>query len=98
MKTLYETPPVSIGKEMISGLKFPNSDVLPTSENRLERRKKLEKGMILGNNHKHKVKIIFSDRDGIKKVETTIWAAMEKNISLKGGAFIPIHRIYDVII
>ncbi len=97
MKTLYD-PPVLISKEQVTGLKFPNSDVLATSEKRSERRKKLEKGMILGNNHKHKVGIIFSDKDGTKKVETTIWASMEKNISLKGGAFIPIHRMHDVII
>ena len=97
MKTLYETP-VLIGKEQVTGLKFPSGDVLVTSEQQAERRRKLDKGMILGNNHKHKVKIVFEDAEGIKKVETTIWAAMEKNISLKGGKFIPIRRIHDVII
>lgn len=97
MKHLHETP-VLINKEQVEGLIFPSTDVLVTTEMRSERRRKLEKGMLLGNNHKHKVKIIFSDREGIKKVETTIWAAMEKNISIKGGVFIPIHRIHDVII
>ncbi len=97
METLYKTS-VLIGKEQVAGLKFPNTDVLATSEQQTERRKKLEKGMLLGNNHKHKVKIIFEDSEGLKKVETTIWAAMEKNISLKGGKFIPIRRIHDVII
>lgn len=97
MKTLYDTP-APISKEKIDGLKFPSTDVLATKEMREERKKKLEKGMVLGNGHKHKVKIIFSDREGIKKVETTIWAAMEKNISIKGGIFIPVHRIHDIII
>lgn len=97
MTALYETP-VLINKDQVKGMKFPSTDVLVTTDMRSERRKKLEKGMLLGNNHKHKVKIIFSDREGIKKVETTIWATMEKNISIKGGVFIPIHRIHDVII
>lgn len=87
-----------VDKEEIGNLLFPKEEVLLTAEQIAERRIKLEKSMKLGNNHKHKVKIIFEDNECTKEVETTIWAAMEKNISLKGGVFIPIHRIHDVII
>jgi uncharacterized protein (UPF0248 family) len=36
------------------------------------------------------------DAEGLKQVETTIWATGEKNIVLKHGMTIPIHRIVDV--
>ncbi len=97
MEHLHDRCP-HVNKEEIKKSVFPSAEVLQMPEQIAGRRKKLEKGMILGNNHKHKVKIVFEEKEGIKKVETTIWAAMEKNISLKGGVFIPIHRIHDVVI
>jgi ribosomal protein L37AE/L43A len=53
--------------------------------------------MILGNTHRGKVEIIFCDDDGLKKVHTTIWAKGEQFITLKGGAWIPISKIVDII-
>jgi uncharacterized protein (UPF0248 family) len=53
---------------------------------------------LLGNNEHKKVKIIFKDDNGVKLVETTIWASGQKFICLKGGSWIPIHRILEIII
>ena len=54
--------------------------------------------MILGNVHRTKMRIIFEDIEGVKEVQTTIWAVGDKNIVLKKGVTIPIHRLIDVIL
>ena len=59
--------------------------------------KKLHDAMVLGNTAKGKVEIIFCDDEGLKKVHTTIWAKGEKFITLKGGVWIPISKIVDII-
>ena len=38
----------------------------------------------------------FEDSEGLKQVETTIWATTDKRIILKGGVVIPIIRIHEV--
>jgi len=53
--------------------------------------------MILGNTHRGKVSIVFCDDEGLKKVTTTVWAVGEKFITLKGGVWIPISKIIDII-
>mgnify|MGYP006144176067 CR=1 FL=1 len=50
----------------------------------------------LGNASKGKVKIIFEDVEGMKKVETTIWGFTDKNVILKKTTIIPIRRIHEV--
>lgn len=87
---------VLIEKEKISDLKFPSDEVLKTKEEIAQRRADLEKATTLGNAHRGKIKIIFEDSEGLKKVETTIWATTEKNIILKQGVTIPICRIHQV--
>lgn len=59
--------------------------------------RKLHDAMVLGNNHRGKVEIIFCDDEGMKKVNTTIWAKGDKFITLKGGVWIPISKIVDII-
>lgn len=95
METITQPIPY-VEKEQISSLRFPRAEVLETDELRKKRLSNVEMGMRLGNNHRGKVKIVFEDEDGIKAVETTIWVGTEKNITLKGGAFIPLHRIHDI--
>ncbi|MFN4235187.1 MAG: hypothetical protein ACK4IK_10325 [Bacteroidia bacterium] len=85
-----------IEKEKIADLKFPSEEVLKTKEEITQRRSDLEKATILGNAHRGKIKIIFEDSEGLKKVDTTIWATTEKNIILKQGVIIPICRIHQV--
>ena len=60
--------------------------------------KKIQNATILGNTHHSKVSIIFQDDDSVKRVDTTIWAAGPKFICLKGGIWIPINRIIEILI
>lgn len=85
-----------VAKENITQLTFPKCDVLLSELKQSERKRKIVRAMKLGNNKKHKVKIIFEDLDGLKKVETTIWGVTEKNIILKKGTLIPIERIHEI--
>ncbi|MBL4594267.1 MAG: hypothetical protein JKX68_10690 [Flavobacteriales bacterium] len=85
-----------IEKENITQLTFPKSDVLHSEIKQDERQRRVIRAMKLGNNKKHKVKIIFEDVESLKKVETTIWGVTEKNIILKQGTLIPIHRIHEI--
>jgi len=56
----------------------------------------LKRASILGNIDHTKMKIIFKDIEGIKKVTATVWAHTEKYIILKGSNLIPSNRILDV--
>ncbi len=89
---------VLINKEDVINLKFPKDEVLKSSDEIKMRRMELERATVLGNAEHGKIKIFFHDDQGAKKVETTIWATTEKNITLKGGMCIPIHRIFKVSI
>ncbi|MFM7387741.1 MAG: hypothetical protein ACKO5L_06240 [Bacteroidota bacterium] len=62
-----------------------------------ELRRHLDYATSLGNNHRTKVQIVFCDDDGLKMVHTTVWAALDKHILLKGGIRIPIPRIVEII-
>jgi len=93
--TIQDTTPL-IEKESIVEFSFPKGDVLETEEKRDERQARIEKGMHLGNASKGKVKIIFEDVEGMKKVETTIWGFTDKNVILKKTTIIPIRRIHEV--
>ncbi len=85
-----------IEKEQITSLKFPDSEVLTSNEEIVERNNNLMKAMTLGNSIKHKVKIHFKDVYNHNYVETTVWYANSKHIALKGGIIIPIKSIYKV--
>jgi uncharacterized protein (UPF0248 family) len=50
----------------------------------------------LGNIDHSKIRVVFEDDQGRKMIETTIWATGEKNIVLKQGMTIPIHRIVEI--
>jgi len=88
---------VSIEKEAIINLQFPLKDVLSGRDPIVERRSDIEKATRLGNMFKSKVKIVFEDSEGKKIVETTIWGTDEKNVLLKNGITIPIHRVHCLI-
>ena len=85
-----------VEKEQISELKFPAIEVLSDDAARKERLQMLLIGLTLGNGQRRKVKIIFEDNEGVKQVETTIWAVTEKNVILKQGVCVPIHRVHEV--
>jgi hypothetical protein len=85
-----------IEKENISGLKFPEGDVLKTKDAIKMRNADLEKALKLGNLEHNKIKIVFEDAEGIKQVDTTVWGVTDKRVILKQGVVIPIHRIHEV--
>jgi hypothetical protein len=87
---------ILIEKEEITEFSFPAGDVLKTEEERNERLSRIEKGTLLGNRSKRKVKIIFEDVDGLKKVETTIWGFTDKNVILKKTTIVPIRRVHEI--
>ncbi|MFN3342515.1 MAG: hypothetical protein ACK40M_07445 [Flavobacteriales bacterium] len=90
------TDPVLIPKEKIAALRFPEQEVKSCPEEMKSLRHKLYIATTLGNLNQHKCRITFSDEEGVKAVETTIWATAEQRIVLKYGLTIPIHRIHDV--
>ncbi len=87
-----------IDKESIPSLNFPHDSVDKSKDQLLILKKKLRRSMILGNIHRTKMRIIFEDENGTKEVQTTIWAVGDRNIVLKKGIIIPIHRLIDVIL
>jgi hypothetical protein len=88
--------PIIVSKESISNLIFPNTEVLKLKEDITNRMLDLERATTLGNVEHNKIKVIFEDSEGLKQVETTIWATTDKRIILKGGVVIPIIRIHEV--
>jgi hypothetical protein len=88
--------PYIINKENISGLHFSGHDVLSTPDEIKERKSSAQVALLLGNNYKSKVKIIFEDSISIKQVETTIWGLTDMHVILKGGITIPLYSIYRI--
>jgi hypothetical protein len=82
-----------IEKEQIPQLKFKNTVDIEQSP---ELMTKLMEATRLGNIHHGKIRIEFMDDDGLKSVETTIWATGAKYICLKGGIWLPISRIVNI--
>lgn len=89
--------PVLIDKDVVKDLRFPATEVIEIQDEILRRRHELNRALTLGNVHHNKVKIIFSDIEGPKMIETTIWAVTELRVVLKSGMVIPINRIHEII-
>lgn len=85
--------PELIEKELISQLSFKNPT---TFKQHPDIMKQIENATMLGNSFHGKVSIIFYDDEGLKSVQTTIWAHGTKFINLKGGLWIPINRIVEI--
>ncbi|NBU92242.1 MAG: hypothetical protein EBR54_03125 [Flavobacteriia bacterium] len=84
----------TIPKETIPFCGFKKKSFIPQEQ---QLRKQLECATALGNNYRTKVQIVFCDDEGLKMVYTTVWAALDKHIVLKGGIRIPIPRIVEII-
>lgn len=82
-----------IEKETISSLRFADQMKIKQHPD-LE--KQIEKAALLGNAYKSKVSILFYDDEGLKRVDTTIWAHGSRYICLKGGIWLPISRILEI--
>ena len=85
-----------IDKEDIALLKFPKTDVLNNVEEIKTRISDINRALSLGNLEHSKIKIFFEDNESKKIVDTTVWGVTDKNVMLKQGVMIPIHRIYKL--
>lgn len=85
-----------IDKEHIAELKFPAVEVLEDDQEIKERMSEINRALALGNLEHSKIKIFFEDVESKKVVDTTVWAVTDKNIILKQGVMIPIHRIHKL--
>ena len=89
--------PKLIEKENIVTLSFPEEDVLSSNSERADRIKDLKNARELGDLAQYKVKILFEDDSGPKRVETTVWNTTRKEVVLKYGVAIPIKRVFRVM-
>lgn len=85
--------PTLIEKELISSLSFKSKE---TVEQHPKLQEQIESATRLGNGYHGKVSILFQDDEGLKRVDTTIWAHGGKYICLKGGTWLPIDRIVEI--
>ena len=85
-----------IDKEDIALLKFPQTDVLDDVDEIKTRISEINRALSLGNLEHSKIKIFFEDIESKKVVDTTVWGVTDKNVMLKQGVMIPIHRIYKL--
>ncbi|PWH85459.1 hypothetical protein [Brumimicrobium oceani] len=95
MQEIINEKPQVVQKEVIPQLKFHKESKVKQSAGLME---SLMEATKLGNLHHGKVAIVFEDDDGLKQVETTIWATGLKYICLKGGMWLPISSIHKIVL
>lgn len=86
-----------VKKEEIPALHFVSYDVLETNAQREKRKHDLEDAMKISNTDKAKSVIYFMTSDGLRFVETTVWAATDENVVFKGGVSIPTTCVLKVV-
>lgn len=97
MSQSTSTKPIEIPKEDLKTIKFGDNDVLSIKEDIFQRKIDLNRASALGAQSKSNIKIYFKDAEGIHyKVVATVWAATEKNVSLKKEIIIPLRSVYKV--
>ncbi len=82
-----------VEKEEVANSHFPADEALKKESEKNARKKSLSRAIALGNLEHQKVRIYFSDTEGNKYVETTIWGLTDHEIVLKKNVVLPIHRI-----
>jgi len=87
----------TIEKENIPWLEFFNREELFHPNQIEHRRYLLHHAMLIGNTDHTKVKIIFESKQGIFQVETTVWATTDDFVLLKGGVYLPMKCIMEVV-
>ncbi|HRH36103.1 MAG TPA: hypothetical protein PKY12_13645 [Catalimonadaceae bacterium] len=90
--------PLTIEKEKIPYLSFPEGALPKAQHTLLELTSKLLRAMLLGDNGRNKCSIIFKDLEGLKKVIATIRSFDSRYVNLKGGITLSLNNIEDVII
>jgi len=86
----------NIEKEEIKFLTFPKQEVLVNKKDKYNRYLSLKRAMKLGNLEREKVRIVFADDQGSKKVETTVWGFTDRSVILKQSTILPVERIISI--
>lgn len=91
-----ESNVVLIDTEEIVLLHFPKEDVLFSKDEQASRQLQVEK--IAEDEHlkMSTFRILFQDIEGLKAVQTGIWALTQKEVILKKGITIPLQRILKI--
>ena len=89
---------IKIEKEFITNYTFTDGQSNISAEQQKQNSKKLFRAMLLGNGFHNKVKILFTTTQGLRMVETTVWAYTERFVMLKGGVFIPVESVVEVVL
>ena len=88
---------ITVPKEIIGQFLFAKQEVLVDPWLIEQRKWALRKALSLGNLYQHKVMITYQLRDKtMQRVVTTVWAASDRYVTLKGGRVIPVHAIREV--
>ncbi|HLU88229.1 MAG TPA: hypothetical protein VKZ51_00245 [Cyclobacteriaceae bacterium] len=89
----------TVQKEQLNSFRFYQTEVI--SEQVLQRLRKfdLDRALVLGNIDHNKVTIVLKTIDGaLLQVKTTVWAVTDDYVCLKGGIYVPIKAIVDIIL
>jgi hypothetical protein len=87
----------TIDKYDIDAVKFMNRDVIEKPFDRQERLRKLRLATVLGNIHKHQVRIRFkNETDEMLETSAKVRTITEKYVILKNDIMIPISSVVDV--
>lgn len=88
---------VLIEKEQINNLHYPTQVSEKSNDRKSDLLSKCKTALSLGNLHKVKCTIFFMDKEGLKKVNTTIWGLMDEHIVLKGGVNLNLRYVEDIV-
>ncbi len=87
-----------IAKETLDHLKFPKSYPDLSREKKEYLMEKLKVAVVMGNSDKVKCSILFTDMEGLKQIDTTIWEYDDEFISLKGGMTLHLKFVEDIVL
>lgn len=80
-----------------ASMQFKQNDVLSSLYEKNERLKRLHDAMKLGNNYKHKVRLVVTNaNDQLIEIKAKVWSVTEKYVILKNSITIPIICISSV--
>jgi hypothetical protein len=82
----------------MSEVAFKNDKTMYIDEAIKSKSQKVYMAMLMGNHNCDNVRILFNTEDGEREVSSRIWALTDKYIVLKGGMFIPIEAVIDIIL
>ena len=88
--------PELVQKESIPYCRFDRLEKLSSPLDQQIRDDKIFRAMVMGNTYKKKALITFETLEGVKQVETTVWAATDTNLILKNGITIPQCNILEI--